>query len=611
VKRSFSEVLKDDMVIVCDGAKGTLLYSQGVSVGNIISSLNVSNPQIVLDVHKAYLQAGAKVIETNTFDANHVKLSQLSLEDQLYEINSKGAKLVREAVGDKAYVAGSIGPLGKPLAPVGAIKEKSARWMYKEQITALYEGGVDLIILETFMDLDELLLAVETAKKHTDLPVFGMLTFIDAETTSVGQTPAQGAAALERVGCDVVGTNCGGGPSVALQVVKEMKEVTSLPLSVFPNASIPEYRHRMFHYDSEFSYFAGVAEKIVAEGVKFIGGCCGTTPLHIEALSRLFMDRKVRNRTVRPKVIIEPIITRKSAVGRPSPFAERLAKKFVVTVEVDPPKGKDYQDIVKEVKTLKDLGVDAINVADNPLAKVRMSSIIFAHIIKERIGIDTILHLTTRDKNVLGLQSDLFGASALGIDNLLIMRGDLSREGDYPWATNVFDVTPSGLAEIISKMNLGMDLAGNSINKPTNFFIGVVANPHAQNLAKEIKMLRRKLENGGNFIITQPIYDVETIKRFMAALAPNKIPILAGILPLISKGQAEFLHNEVPGIRIPEQIRKRIASLTEDEVEKEGIDHSAEVADKLRNIVAGIYIIPPAKRFDVVTTLVKKIKNKE
>ena len=610
MKRSFFDVLKDDRIVVCDGAKGTLLYSQGVSVGNIISSLNLTNPQIVLDVHKAYLQAGAEILETNTFDANYVKLSQYSLEDRLYEINSKGAKLAKEAAGENAYVAGSIGPLGKPLAPIGAIKEDDARSMFKEQIEALYEGGVDLLIFETFRDLNELLLAVETAKKDTDLPVFGQLTFIDAETTAAGQTPTQGARALERAGCDAIGTNCGGGPSIALQVIKEMKNATSLPLSVFPNASLPEYRNRMFRYDSEISYFANVADKLAAEGAKFIGGCCGTNPQYIVALSRLLKDRKVQKRTVKLEATLTPTIQR-TVVEKPSPFAEKLAKKFVITVEVDPPKGKDYQDILKQVKILKDLGVDAINVADNPLAKVKMSSIIFAHLIKERIGVEPILHVTCRDKNVLGLQSDLFGAAALGIDLLLVLRGDLSKEGEYPWATNVFDVTPSGLIEIIRKMNTGIDLAGNPIGKPTNFFIGVAANPNAENLANEIQVLKRKIENGGNFIITQPIYDVETIDRFIEGLAPNKIPILAGILPLISKGQAEFLHNEVPGIKIPEQIRKRIASLPEGEVEKEGIKLSIEIANKLKKIVAGIYIIPPQKRFDVVTTLIKRMSAEE
>ncbi|HJX23074.1 MAG TPA: bifunctional homocysteine S-methyltransferase/methylenetetrahydrofolate reductase [Candidatus Bathyarchaeia archaeon] len=607
MRRSFAEVLGSDKLVVCDGAMGTFLYSQGISVGSIISGLNLSKPQLVVDVHRAYLKAGAEIIETNTFDANCVKLSQASMEDRLYEINSKGARLAREAVGDgSAFVAGSVGPLGKPLAPVGSLKAKSARWMYREQVTALSEGGADLIIFETFPDLNELILAVEVAKRNTNLAIFGQLTFIDAESTPAGQSPVQSAIALEKAGCDVIGTNCGGGPSLALQVIREMKEATSLPLSAFANASLPEYRNHMYRYESEVSYFANAAKGIAAEGAKFIGGCCGTTPSHIQAISNglsgIIVQKRIIKRGPEPKSVTA--VERVADVR--SPFAEKLSKKFVITVEIDPPRGKDFQEVIQQVKVLKDLGIDAINVADNPLAKAKMSSLIFAHLIRERVGIDTILHFTCRDKNVLGLQSDLYGAAALGLETLVVMRGDLSENGEYPWATNVFDVTTSGLIEIIKKMNMGSDLAGNQIGKATDFLVGVTVSPSADDIEGEIRVLRKKISRGADFVITQTVYDIEPVKRLVKLIGPYKIPILVGILPLVSKSQMEFLHNEVPGIRIPEKVREFMISLPEERVEEEGLKLSLSLIDGLRETVAGIYIVPPREHFGLITTLLKK-----
>ncbi len=604
-KEDFSKRLADDRVVVCDGAMGTLLYSQGVSVRISVSGLNLGRPQLIIDIHKSYVAAGAEIVETNTFDANYIKLSQYSLEDRLYEINSKAVQLAKEAVGIKAYVAGSIGPLGKPLAPIGRIDEHDAQQMYREQISALSESGADLLILETFPDLNELLLAIGVAKRSTDIPIFGQLTFIEEDSTPAGQTPVQCAIALDGAGCDVIGANCGGGPSLALDIIKEMKKGTSLPLSSFPNASSPRYKDGVFSYESEASYFANIAERIFDEGVKFIGGCCGTTPVHISAVSKKLQDRRIHR--IAAKTVTAQQDMQVKLVRRASSFSQKLAKKFVVTVEVAPPRSVDYQKSIKWVGTLKELGVDAINVADNPLARARMSSIIFAHLMRERVGIDTILHFTCRDRNLLGLQSDLLGASALGIDNLLVVRGDPAQTGDYAWATNVFDVTTLGLVRITKRMNSGRDLADNPIGKPTDFFVGVAANPNADHLDDEIKSLEEKASSGADFIITQPVYQTATIKRFIDATGNLKTPILCGILPPVNKRQIEFLHNEVAGMAIPENVRNKILAMTDQEAVKAGIDMSIQLINDLRTLVSGVYIVPPAKNLSAVKAILQSL----
>jgi len=606
----FLERLKKG-VILCDGAMGTLLYSRGISFERSFDELNLSNPKIVQSIHQDYIKAGAEIIETNTFGANRFRLQAFGLENKVNQINVKGAKIAREAreiEGETVFVAGSIGPLGKPLAPIGRITQEQALDAFSEQAEALLEGGVDLFIIETISDLKEMIQAIKAVKNVCQLPIVAQMTFGEDGNTLMGNTPEEVALGLEKLGVKVVGANCSVGPQRILDVIGRMAKTTKLSLSAQPNAGFPKMVNGRFIYLSSPTYFAEYAKKLTRFGVKIIGGCCGTTPEHIKAMAKAIKQNSSTDEDTNFVIEVQAKEERTVAVEKieKSEFAKKLGKKFVVSVELDPPKGVNPKKILSHAQTLLNSGIDAVNIADSPMARVRMSCISTASLIKQRFRIEVILHLTCRDRNLLGLQSDLTGAHALGIKNILAITGDPPRLGDYPNVTAVYDVDSIGLVEIIKRLNQGIDWAGNSIGSPTSFFIGVGVNPAAYDFEKEMERFEKKIGAGANFAFTQPLYDFFILEKFVKKTENLKIPIILGLMPLHSFRHAEFLHNEVPGIVIPEKQRERMREAG-DKGLIEGIKMAKEFLEKAKDLFSGVYLVPSFGKVEAVLDVLEGI----
>jgi methionine synthase I (cobalamin-dependent)/5,10-methylenetetrahydrofolate reductase len=604
--------------MLCDGAMGTLLYSRGTGFEHPFDELNLSKPEMVQKVHQDYIKAGAEIIETNTFGGNRFRLGAHGLAGRVKEINFKGAKIAREAreiEGETVFIAGSIGPLGKPLAPIGKITLKQAFEAFQEQAEALLEGGVDLFIIETFSDLVEIKEAIKGVRKVSKLPIIAQMTFNEEGLTLMGHTPIEIAKELEKMSAgsigevEVIGVNCSVGPQRVLDAIYQMKKVTSKKLSAQPNAGFPRFVDGRFIYLSSPEYFAEYAKKFLHAGVGIVGGCCGTTPQHIGAMAKVLKEEKFGlnqdvgiielERDLDEKITIEELV-------EPSTFASKLKEKFVISVELDPPRGVNPKRILAHTQMIKDKGVDAVNIADSPMARVRMSCLSLAALVKEKVGLEVILHLTCRDRNLMGLQSDLLGAHALGIRNILAVTGDPPRLGDYPHATAVYDVDSIGLVKIIKKLNQGTDWAGNSIGSPTSFSIGVGVNPTAVDFEKEMERLKQKTEAGADFIFTQPLYDTEILERFLKRTEDLNIPILVGLLPLHSFRQAEFLHHEVPGIAVPQEIRERMKKAGERGAE-EGISIVKEFLKEIREEVSGVYLVPSFGKVELALEVIEEI----
>ncbi len=607
----FLERLKQGPVL-CDGAMGTLLYMRGVSYERSFDEQNLSNPRIVLDVHRDYIKAGSEIIETNTFGANQVRLRNFGLENRVGEINLKGAKIAREAreiEGREIFVAGSMGPLGKPLSPLGKISLEEAFEVFQRQAEALLAGGVDLFIVETFSDLPEIEQAVKAIRSACRLPIIASMTFDEEGKTFMGYTVEEVARALESLDVEIIGANCSVGPQTMLDVAGRLRNATSRMLSIQPNAGLPRYVDGRFVYLSSPEYFARYAGEYLDVGVKVIGGCCGTTPEYISALSEML---KSRTDKTAPEAATFTTVEERTTEERPglmeagkaSEFAGKLGKKFLVSVEVDPPKGVNTEKILKNVRRLKEIGVDAINIADSPMARVRMSCTSLAALIKQEIGIETILHLTCRDRNIMGLQSDLLGIHALGIHNVLAVTGDPPVLGDYPQATAVYDVDSIGLVKTIKKLNQGADWVGNSIGSPTFFCVGVAVNPNADDLEKEIDRFEKKAQAGADFAFTQPLYDLEVLERFLKKVSGVSIPIILGVLPLRSYRQAEFMHYEVPGMSVPEEIRHRMREAKDNSAEV-GTAVAREILTQAKDKVEGVYLMPSFGRFEVISDVLQ------
>ncbi len=602
----FLERLKRKTMI-CDGAMGTLLYMRGVSYERSFDEQNLSNPRIVLDVHKDYIRAGAEIIETNTFGANQIRLQKFGLGDKVRQINLEGAKLAREArkiEGKDVFVAGSIGPLGKHLAPLGDISEKEAKGVFQRQAEALLEGGVDLFIVETFSDLLEINLAISAIRNICQLPIIASVTFDEDGKTFMGYSPEGVAKELNQTEVEVIGANCSVGPQKMLDVVRRLRKATFKMISVQPNAGLPRYVDGRFIYLSSPDYFARYAREYIKSGANIIGGCCGTTPEYIQALSVMQKNVDVQTKLKEAGlIVIEEKIEEKKPIReqgeKASEFARELGKKFLVSVEVDPPRGVNAEKMLKNVEMLKQIGVDAINIADSPMAKVRMSCVGLAFLIKQKVRMEIILHLTCRDRNLMGLQSDLLGVHALGIHNILAVTGDPPVLGDYPQATAVYDVDSTGLVKIIKKLNQGTDWVGNSIGSPTSFCVGVAVNPNAEDLKGEIDRFGRKVEAGADFAFTQPLYDLKTLDRFLQKTSHIKIPLFLGVLPLRSYKHAEFLHYEVPGIDIPQTIRERMRR-SKDKSAEIGTLVAKEILKEAKDMVDGVYLMPSFGRFEVI-----------
>lgn len=628
--------------LLCDGAMGSLLYARGVTYEVCFDALNLSKPELITNIHDEYINAGAEVIETNSFGANRAKLEAYNLGDQVREINLRAVRLAREAreiSGQPVFIAGAVGPTGRPLQAPDEHRLVEVRAIFREQIEALQDGGADLLILETFSSLAELRQAILAAKEVGALPIVAQMSFYEDGHTLSGQSAARVAAVLTDMGVDVMGANCSVGPAATLDALEEMiSEVRRYHdgtqprphlFSAQPNAGLPTRVGNRFFYVATPDYFADYALRFAKAGVSFIGGCCGTTPHHIAAM-RKALDEHYGART--PKAIdsIELPAHSTSAMysngqttiarlleeevilpqhGSMTRLQEKLAaEEFVVSVELDPPKGLNPAKVLEGAALLQEAGVHCINIADSPMARVRMSCIALARLIQDHLGIEAIIHFTTRDRNLMALQSDLLGAHALGIRNILALTGDPLRLGDYPNTTGVWDVDSVGLLQIIHNMNQGHDAAGSSIGAKSSFFVGTALNLNMteEQQDSEIEKFWRKIDAGAQFIMTQPIYELAPLLRFLDRVGKPPIPLILGCIPLHSSRHAEYLHNEVPGITIPDDVRMRMRTADEHGHE-EGLKLAEELLAAARSMVQGVYLMPSYGRYDIVSELTKML----
>ncbi len=619
--------------ILCDGAMGTMLYARGISFERCFDELNVTNPALVQEIHREYLRAGAEMIETNTFGANHFKLAHHGLEKRVREINLRGVKIAREAreiAGESAFVLGSVGPIGQLLPSFGSITYNDARVAFQEQIEALLEGGADAIILETFSDLKELQAAISAARAVTrDLPLFAQISFTEDEATLTGNTPENIAAELASLDLNVIGANCSVGPAGTFNAVKRLVAALrnyQLPItnyqfiSVMPNAGFPTRVGERFIYVSSPQYFAEYAPRFIDElGATIVGGCCGTTPAHIAAMRDALRAHHPQPET--RVVVVEkpaPVLHEAAPAGLTSVarnLREKLrAGKWITSVELDPPRGLNPAKMIQGAAMLKEIGVDCINIGDSPLAKIRMSCIALAVMLQERVGVETIIHFTTRDRNLMALQSDLIGAHSLGIRNVIALTGDPPRMGDYPNATAVYDIDSIGLIKILKRLNEGRDWAGTSIGMNADFYVACALDMiWANSDPNEIDRFHRKLEAGADYVMTQPIYDAAILKEFLQKYGDQygavEKPIVLGVLPLMSHKHAEFLHNEVPGITLTDDARRRMKDAGERGVQ-EGIKLAQELLLEAKDFVAGTYLMPSFGRYEVCGEIVQVLNDK-
>lgn len=596
-------MLDSDAVFVFDGAVGTRLYDKGIYINRSYDELNLTAPDLVREVHREYVNAGADIIETNSFGATRHKLRQYGLEEKLREINIAAARLAREVAGSDVLVAGAIGPLGIRIEPFGPTSFDEAKDLFKEQAEALLEGGVDLFILETFSELPVIEQAIRAVREIGDIPVIAQMTIQMDGNTSFGTTPEVFTARLDELGADVIGLNCGMGPNHILSALEKMRSITSRPLSAQPNAGLPrDVQGRQFYMGSP-EYMATFAKRFVQAGARFVGGCCGTTPTHIKLIadSVRSISPRARRQSVRPgaaKVteIKPPDVSVVDPLER-SKWSRKIALgEFVTSVEVLPPKGCDPTATLESIRLLKDAGVDAVNIPDGPRAQTRMSAQATAVLVEKEVGIEAVLHYCCRDRNLLGMMSDLLGAAALGIRNLLLITGDPPKMGPYPDATAVFDIDSIGLTNMVNKLNHGLDIGNNPIGKPTAFSIGVGVNPGAVNLDEEIRRFEWKVEAGAEYAITQPVFDTGQLRSFLDRIGHTRIPIIAGIWPLVSFRNAEFLHNEVPGVNVTQQIMDRMRRASEKGREfarEEGIAIARESLLEVRDLIAGVQVSAP------------------
>ncbi len=611
------EYLKDHIVI-CDGAMGTMLYQRGIYINQCYEAVNLSRGHLVKHIHQEYVQAGAQLIETNTFGANRHKLAKHGLADKVREINVAGARLAREASEDKVWVAGAVGPIhGQDVSPAQALPAEQRREVFREQLAALVEGEVDVILLETFSDVYELIDAIAIAREVApDRPLIAQMAFLDSHLTRYGATPEQVVEFLKDQPVDVIGANCGAGPATLTEVVGRMRRCTERPISVQPNAGHPQSHEDRCIYLATPEYFGEYARRMIARGANMLGTCCGSTPEHTRGLVgavRMLQPGETAAAEV-TKVAAEPaagpVVVRRSET--PSRLAARLrAGQFAVSVEIDPPQGTDATRALEGAARCRDAGIDCINIADGPRASARMSPIDMAVLLNRDVGgIEPIVHFCCRDRNILGLQADLIGANAIGVYNVLCITGDPPKLGDYPFATSVYDVDAIGAIRIAKGLNDGHDLAGNPMTgPPTRLHIGAGANPGAIDLDMEIARFEKKVAAGIEYVLTQPVYDFALFERFYRRIEPYKVPILLGILPLASYRNAEFLHREVPGMQIPREIRERMRRFEDREsARREGIAIAQESLREARPLVQGTYIMPPFNRVDSALAVLEVLK---
>jgi methionine synthase I (cobalamin-dependent)/5,10-methylenetetrahydrofolate reductase len=612
--------------ILGDGAMGTMLNARGAQLDQCFDALNLTNPGLVKEIHIEYIQAGSQVIQTNTWGANRYKLAAHDLQDKLAEINRAGVELVREAglaLSRDVLVAGDVGPLGVPLAPFGRVQPEQARLAFAEQILALAQASADLIIIETISDLHEMREAVAAARQvslqlNKTIPVVASMTFTRDDLTLLGDTPAKVAASIHEFGVDLIGANCSGGPAQIWRVLKQMRqEVPQGRFSVMPNAGWPEQVGGRIMYPANPSYFGEYAQAFCEAGASLIGGCCGTTPAHIAAM-RLALDKTPQgcSNLEDEGVRIAMVDDYPAAREQPTKLSEKLETgKFVIAVEMDPPRGLSAHKLLAGASLLAEAGADVINVADSPMARMRMSPWAVCGLIQRQFGIETILHFPTRGRNMLRVQGDLLAAHALGIRNVFVVMGDPTAIGDYPEAMDNYDLVPSGLIKLIkNSFNAGVDQSGADIGQPTSFLVGCALNLTPADPTREIKNLRRKIQAGADFILTQPVYQLDVaetlINRYQQEYGQLNTPILVGVLPLYGPRHALFLHNEVPGISISDEILQRLRDAG-NRSPQEGVIIAIEMIERMRGWASGIYLMPAFSRYDLSAEVIEQVKERD
>ncbi|MBE3556591.1 MAG: bifunctional homocysteine S-methyltransferase/methylenetetrahydrofolate reductase [Firmicutes bacterium] len=616
--------------MVADGAMGSQLYNRGVPRFLPLETLNLSEPALIRQIHTEYLLAGSEVITTNTFGANRLRLQDHPAAHQIYRLNLAGAKLARaarEEVGEAAFVGGSMGPLGVRVAPFGRLSIDQAEAVFREQAEGLLAGGVDLWILETFSDPQELAAAILAVRSLSDLPIVASFTFSAEGKTRFGQDVEDAVRQLLALAVpDILGVNCGVGPYAVRSTVHRMVETMNacglaLPLSAMPNAGLPQLVGDQVLYPASAAYMAEEAMRLVSDGVHLVGGCCGTGPAYIQALATQLQretNRSVANTSDPPSLsAVDPAFRQDGTNGsekrtseqvrnRESTLLEALAQRRALSVEIDPPRGTATGKMLRDVRALAQAGVHFINVADSPMAQVRMSSLAAATLLQQEVGIETILHFTTRDRNLMGLQADLIGADALGLRNLLALSGDPPALGNYAHATAVYDLDSVGLIKLVQKLNHSEDAVGNHLVRPTHFVVGAGANPTVEDLDREVDRVRSKLEAGAQFLMTQPVYDAQRFLTFLQQLNAPTIPILLGILPLASYQHAVYLHNEVPGIYVPDTVQEKLRQAGE-KGRMVGIELAIQLYEALTPYVSGVYLMPSFGRFDETVELARAL----
>ena len=603
--------------VLCDGAMGTMLYERGVFIHRCYDELNLSQPDLIRTIHEEYLQAGAEIVETNTFGGNRYRLQRHGLQDKVQEINLAGAQLARKAVDQlldkqatRAYVAGAVGPLGVQIEPLGKVSLEEARGAFAEQIRALAEGGVDLLVLETMTSLNEIRQAILAARETApNLPVLAMITIDEDGNALDGSSPEMAARKLTEWGVDAVGCNCSAGPATILSAIERMRTATPLPLVAMPNAGMPRAVDGRNIYLCSPEYMASFVRKFVQAGVQFVGGCCGTTPSHIRAVRSALRALEARKSgPVAPAAVsVQNAVTPPPLEMRSKLGADLVAGKFIALVEIVPPRGISARRELEAAAMLAQHGVEAINVPDSPRASARMSALSLCLQVQQQVGIECVLHYTCRDRNVLSIQSDLLGAASLGLRNILCLTGDPPKLGNYPDATAVFDVDAIGLVNIVRNLNCGLDIGGNSIGASTGFAIGVAANPGVPDIDNEVRRFAYKVEAGAEYAITQPVFDLRLLEAFLKRVEQFHLPVIAGIWPLVSLRNAEFMRNDLR-VFVPDEILLRMQQAETPELARaEGVRIAQEMLVAARGMVQGVQVSAPAGRFEAALTVMESV----
>ncbi|MFA9557916.1 bifunctional homocysteine S-methyltransferase/methylenetetrahydrofolate reductase [Evansella sp. AB-rgal1] len=614
----------DNKIIIADGAMGTLLYSYGI--GNCLEELNLSHPDQIRSIHRAYLDAGSQIIQTNTYGANYEKLARYGLEDQVKAINKEAVRIAKLAVEDyktaqvekkepfeNKYIVGTIG--GIRTIPGKNITTDEIKENFREQLICLLEEKVDGFLLETYHDLEELLTVVELARTETDLPIIAQLSLSDVGMVQGGISIQEALLKVEDAGADVIGLNCRMGPHHMIRSLEKVAIPSRAYLSAYPNASLPSYNDGKYHYSSNSDYFEESALLLRKEGVRLIGGCCGTTPDHIKAIARAVKTKQpIFTKEMEKKAPLNKIQVEKPFFRKQSdiPLHEKAKTTSSVIVELDPPKDLVKHKFIEGARALKDAGVDAITLADNSLASPRICNTSMAMILKEKIGVTPLVHLTCRDRNLIGLQSHLMGLSTLGLDNVLAITGDPAKVGDFPGATSVYDVSSFELIKLMKQYNEGKSFSGKSLGSKTNFSVAAAFNPNVRHLDKAVVRLEKKIEYGADYFLTQPVYSIEQMKDVYEATKHLETPIYIGVMPLTSYRNAEFLHHEVPGIKLTDDIRNVMAKHKDDKVasKQEGIAIAKSLIDGAIEYFNGIYLITPFMNYEMSVELTNYIKEK-